>query len=637
MLLRGFVRFQAQEKINRFRRAGSSILQCTLPRHRLPGVIDLLRGFLAALHLISFGACSFVMLFQAYTHDLPTLAYYLALLVFVGTVATSIVLGSEFLAVAGVLSFFLVTRLMFYVSTFFLAFPFGDPYGQFGVLRVFAQSSHISILFPNTPPFDQTKYLALITNSYSQWPGFQILTLSLSRITDLPLLGSAMAITMILDVGWFMVSYALVRKVLARTIVNLPNAVALSLAIVTALPTTEMPSYFKYDFPATLFLLVSVLLLLRVYDNHDFKVLAPLTILSMAITVTHSITSLFWVLVLLPFALWTTAPRLFTTLSSKLPFVLGRSIQWPKFSRQPPVHALFVFALISFLSWSAFYAVYLVKYVSVSAGKILSSLSLGTLSRLSSNQSNIGMLTPKWLLDLLYVRDRVFLGLLLAGVAALVIVPSLVRRAHVKIMLLTLSVIIVATEFSGALNFGDRALLLFAPLIGFLTLAPLIVVGSRWPKLSKVLIVSMMILLMFSAGVGFWGSSFAPTGLYVQGANPSSMSGRPLTWPGVASYLSFSGRQDCILTNEIYMTSMSVPVDEWNISGMIGNVRPAPGCLVVVYPGLYSTVNSNVSSFGFGEPYIPYRGFSPNAFYNHLYNNTDRIFSTREAAIYYYS
>src|SRR5437899_2879594 len=483
------------------------------------------------------------MLFQAYTHDLPTLAYYLALLVFVGTVATSIVLGSEFLALAGVLSFFLVTRLMFYVSTFFLAFAFGDPFGQFGVLRVFAQSSHISILFPNTPPFDQTKYLALITNSYSQWPGFQILTLSLSRITGLPLLGSAMAITMILDVGWFMVSYALVRKVLARTIVNLPNAVALSLAIVTALPTTEMPSYFKYDFPATLFLLVSVLLLLRVYDNHDFKVLAPLTILSMAITVTHSITSLFWVLVLLPFALWTTAPRVFISLSSKLPFVLGRSIQWPKFSRQPPVHALFAFSLISFLSWSAFYAVYLVKYTSVSAGKILSSFSLAALSgsRLSSSQSNIGVLTPKWLLDLLYVRGHVFLGLLLAGVAALVIVPALVRRAHVKILLLTLSVIIVITEFSGALNFGDRGLLLFAPLVGFLTLAPLIVVGSRWPKLSKVVIVSLMILLMFTAGVGFWGSSYAPTGLYVQGANPSSMSGRPLTWPGVASYLSFSG------------------------------------------------------------------------------------------------
>src|SRR2546425_11536890 len=553
MLLRGFVRFQAQEKINRFRRAGSSILQCTLPRPRLPGVIDLLRGFLAALHLISFGACSFVMLFQAYTHDLPTLAYYLALLVFVGTVATSIVLGSEFLAVAGVLSFFLVTRLMFYVSTFFLAFPFGDPYGQFGVLRVFAQSSHISILFPNTPPFDQTKYLALITNSYSQWPGFQILTLSLSRITGLPLLGSAMAITMILDVGWFMVSYALVRKVLARTIVNLPNAVALSLAIVTALPTTEMPSYFKYDFPATLFLLASILLLLRVYDNHDFKVMIPLTILSVALTVTHSITSLFWVLLLLPFALWTTAPGLFTALSSKIPFVLGKSIQWPKFTRQPPLHALFVFALLSFLSWSAFYAVYLVKYTNVSAPKVLSSFSLAALSstRLSSNQKNIGILTPKWMHDLLYVRDYLFLGLLLAGLAMLVLVPILVRRAHVKILLLTVAFIIVATEFSEALNFGDRAFLLFAPLIGFLTFVPLIVLGSRWPKPSKVAAVSLVVLLMFSIGVGFWGSSFAPTGLYVQGANPSLASGRPVTWPGVASYLSFSAKQDRILTHEI--------------------------------------------------------------------------------------
>jgi len=567
------------------------------------------------------------------------MAYYLTLLIFVAPIVTSIVLGSEMLAVVGVLSFFLVIRLMFYVSTYFLVFPFGDPYGQFGVLRVFDQTSHISIIFPNIPPFAQSQYLAVLTNQYSQWPGFQVLTLSFSRVTGMPLLESAMAITMILDVGWFTVSYALVRKVLARTIVNLPNAVALSMAIVTALPTTEIPSYFKYDFPATLFLLASVLLLLRVYDNHDFKVMIPLTILSVAITVTHSISSLFWVLLLVPFALWTTVPRLFITLSSKIPFVLGKSIQWPKFTRQPPLYALFVFALLSFFSWSAFYAVYIVKYSSVSTGKILSSFSLGALSgsRLSSNQSHIGSLTPKWILDLLYVRDHVFLGLLLAGLAALILVPALVRRAHLKILLLTVAVITVVTEFSGALNFGDRALLLFAPLIGFFTIAPLTVLGSRWPRLGKAVVVSLMIMLVFAAGVGLWASSYAPTGLYMQGADPSTASGRPVTWPGVASYMSFSGRQDCILTNEIYVTSMSIPVDEWNISKMIGNARPTAGCLVVVYPGLFSAVNSNVSSFGFGEPYSPYNGFSPSLFYNHLYNNTDRIFSTREATIYYYS
>jgi hypothetical protein len=286
-----------------------------------------------------------------------------------------------------------------------------------------------------------------------------------------------------------------------------------------------------------------------------------------------------------------------------------------------------------------FYAVYLVQYSSVSAGKILSSFSLGALSgsRLSSNQIYIGSSTPKWILDLLYVRDHVFLGLLLAGLAALVLVPALVRRAHVKILLLTVAMIIVITEFSGALNFGDRALLLFAPLIGFLTIAPLIVIGSRWPKLGRVAAVALLILLMIAAGVGFWASSYAPIGLYVQGADPSSASGRPVTWPGVASYLSYSGRQNCILTNEIYTTSMSIPVEEWNITKVIGNVRPAPGCLVVVYPALFSAVNSNVSAFGFGEPYAPYHGFSPSAFYNHLYDNTDRIFSTREARMYYYS
>jgi len=579
------------------------------------------------------------MLFQAYTRELPTLTYYTTLVLFIAAVMSSIILWSEHLAVVGVFSFFLVLRLMFYVSTLFLVFPFGDPYGQFGVLRTFDQSSHISIVFPNIPPFDRTLYLSVLTNQYSQWPGFQILTLSFSRITGLQLLQSAMAITMILDVGWFMVSYALVRKVLARTIVNLPNSVALCMAIVAALPTTEMPSYFKYDFPATLFLLVSVLLLLRVYDNHDFKVLIMLTILSVAMTVTHSITNLFWVLLLLPFALWTTAPRLFTALSSKLPFVLGRSILWPKFTRQPPLHALFVFALLSFFSWSAFYAVYLVRYTNVSAGKVLSSFSLAALSssRSSSNVKNIGILTPKWMLDLLVVRDYLFLGLLLAGLALLVLVPILVRRAHVKILLLTVALIIVVTEFSEALNFGDRAFLLFAPLIGFLTFVPLIILGSRWPKPSKVMAVFLVALLMFSIGLGFWGSSFAPTGLYVQGSNISLASGRPVTWPAIASYLSLSGRQHCILTNEIYTTSLSIPVQEWNVTKVIGNVPPKPGCVVIVSPSLYSAVNSNGSSFGFDEAYFPYHGFSASVFYNHLYNDTDRIFSTSDATIYYYS
>lgn len=250
------------------------------------------------------------------------------------------------------------------------------------------------------------------------------------------------------------------------------------------------------------------------------------------------------------------------------------------------------------------------------------------------------MLTPKWLLELLNARDYVFLGLLLTGLLMLVLVPTLVRRAHVKILLLTVAVVIVVTEFSEALNFGDRAFLLFAPLIGFLTFVPLVILGYRWHNPSRVAAVSLLVLLMLSQGLGFWGSSYAPTGLYVQGTDPSLASGRPLTWSGVASYLSFSDKPDCILTNEIYVTSLGIPVEEWNISKLIGNVPSTPGCLVVVYPHLFSAPGENASSFGFDDPYKPYQGFSRISFYNHLYNDTDRIFSTNEvnqASIYYYS
>jgi hypothetical protein len=239
------------------------------------------------------------------------------------------------------------------------------------------------------------------------------------------------------------------------------------------------------------------------------------------------------------------------------------------------------------------------------------------------------------MLDLLYVRDHLLLGLLVAGAAGVVLFRGLFSRVHVKILILTVVVITLLTELSGALSFGDRAFLLFAPLLGLLYLVPLEGIRRLRPKFGKVAALLMIAIFMFSAGVGFWASSYAPTGLYTQGADPSIASGRPLTWPAVASYLSYSGRQDCILTNEIYTTSLSVPVQEYNITSLVGNAPVRPRCLVVIYEGLYSAVNSNVSSFGFGEPYFPYSTFSPSRFYSGLNNNSDIVFSSGEETIYY--
>ena len=597
-----------------------------------------MRSLLVPLHLAAFGLSSILMLFQAHTHQLPTLAYYLALVLFVGSIATSVAFASEPLALFGVFSFFMVIRLMFYVSTRFLVFPFGDPYGQFGVLRAFAQSSQISVLYPNTPLFDKAQYLPGTLNSYSQWPGLQILTLSLARVTGLPLLEAALALTLIFDIAWFILAYSLIKRILQRTGLNLQNPSALCLAIVTSLASTEMPSYFKYDFPATLFLLASILLLLRIYDDNALKTRVPITILGVAITVTHPITSLVWVLVLLPFALWSIVPSIVERLPSKLRGFRRPPTQRPNYARRSsPLPSLFAFTLTSFVSWSAFHAVYLVRYSTFSVRKIFTSISLeGPLTaRVSPGQGGFAILTPKWMLDMLYVRDHVLLGLVVVGAIGVVLLRGLFRRVHVKILILTVTLISVVTELSGALSFGDRAFLLFAPLLGVLYLIPLAWIGRLRPSFGKVAALLIIALFMFSAGIGFWASSYAPTGLYTQGADPSIASGRPLTWPAIASYLSYSGKQDCILTNEIYTTSLSIPVQEYNITSLVGNTPVRPRCLVIIDQGLYSAVNSNVSSFGFGEPYFPYSTFSPSAFYSGLNKNSNMIFSTGEQTIYY--
>jgi hypothetical protein len=132
-------------------------------------------------------------------------------------------------------------------------------------------------------------------------------------------------------------------------------------------------------------------------------------------------------------------------------------------------------------------------------------------------------------------------------------------------------------------------------------------------------------------------------------AEPDSSSGDPVAGSRLlddersASYLAGGGllliflreRQDCILTNEIYTTSLSIPVQEHNITSLIGNTPARPRCLVIIDQGLYSTVNSNVSSFGFAEPYFPYSTFSPSAFYRDLNKNSNMILSTGEQTIYY--
>src|SRR6266849_5754349 len=318
-----------------------------------------MRSLATLLHTTAFAVSSTIMLYQAYTHTLPTIAYYSALLLFTAATVSSIMFGSKLLAGTGVFCFYLVIRLMFYVSTRFLLFPFNDPYEQFGVLEAFAQSSHIQILNPTVHILDLTGYLATLTNQYSQWPGIEILTVNLANVAGLPLLTAALSLTIILDVVWFAVAYCLISKILSRVSVNLPNPVALCLGIVTSVPiTAALPSYFKYDFPAMILMLAGILLLVRIYDDLDHRATISLILISAAITITHSITAFLWILILLSFVIWNLVIR---PLAKSLPssirlFFTDQSRQVGLEGHHPSVTSLFIFMLVSTSSWWMFYA-----------------------------------------------------------------------------------------------------------------------------------------------------------------------------------------------------------------------------------------------------------------------------------------
>ena len=140
-------------------------------------------------------------------------------------------------------------------------------------------------------------------------------------------------------------------------------------------------------------------------------------------------------------------------------------------------------------------------------------------------------------------------------------------------------------------------------------------------------------LLMVSIALGFWGSSYAPVYLYSSTVSPAAFGEHPLSWPAIQSYLSYSSNQSCILTNEIYVTSLAISTLYYNHTTLIGDVYPTSGCIAVVY---FSLASFNSSSYLI-EPGPSLPGFSYDSFQSTLNSSAaDITFETSNATIYYF-
>ncbi|GEM_PF-2433069 len=600
------------------------------------------KAFRSRFAIGTFVFCSGVFMFQAYAHLIPTFAYIGLILLFIAAVLLSIIYLSESVALLGVFLYSLSVRLMFYVFVRFLVFPFGDPYGAYGVLELFSSSSHVSIFQPNVYIFDQSNYLAVLANQYSQWPGLQVLTLAFSRVTGVSLLQSAMALTFVFYIVWFFVAYTLIKLLLFKVNSRVPNLAVICMAFVTSLPTSEMPPYFKYDFPATIMLLICVTLLLKTFDRYDLKYMILLCLLTAAIVITHSLTAFVWIalvgITILGFILRPVVNAFVGRMRG-----MFQASQF-ELKEQHGLLRLLVFGFVIMSSWWMLYSKYMQSYIILILPKLKSSVSLQALSVARTAYSgNISTLTPEWLLLLLHLRDYIELALIFAGTMA-VIVGYRMLRSNVSITLIGTMIITVLTEVVSQLNFGDRAFLLFAPLIGVVGLLSLMMVGQHKLPLAKIAFMLVLVLFMLTISLGFWGSSYAPVQLFEPGYSPTASSGRPLAWPQVIYYLTYvnNSRSSFILTNEIHVTSLAVPVDLWNKTRLVGDITLQPGFVVVMFSGLNSTMTNNASYFGFSEPYHPYPkfyshpAFSYREFYNELNISSDVVFSTQNVTIYYY-
>jgi hypothetical protein len=564
-----------------------------------------------AIAIIGFSA--FVMLYQAFAYPLSMEGYLVIVVLFVSTVLSLTWYADEFFAALGVFAFSLVVRLMYYFSTHFTVLPWEDSYGQYALLRIYAEASRAFVL--TIPP---GVYSASSTVVYSQWPGFSVISLSFSWLTGLSLFDTAIFLTLLLYILWFLVGYVLIRRALSRISSRVRNLPAVCMAVTSSLVIVEiMPPYYKYDLPSAIMFLAGVILLLHIRTRITRQLGTSLVIMSAAIVVTHSITALLWTFLTVMFV----AIVLLRTRKQSVP-------GWTRLILLP------IFVAVLTLTWWFYYAIYLSLLVPPLTN-IVSTLSLSLLSFSRGNASlsaGFASLTPAWILRTLSVRDYVVLGLLLGGSALLLFRPRVVRDVKAHALLLSAVIIAGSTEIFSLLSFEDRAFFVFAPLVGLIIALPLITLGSRHISFARAGLVLVAGLLMFAIAFGFWGSSYAPVYLYSSSVSPAAFGEHPLSWPAIGSYLSYASNPPCILTNEIYVTSLAVPITNYNRTNLIGDLNPTSGCIAVVFSPFFTYLNS--SYLGKSSPTLP--GFTYSSFDHTLNSGADTVFETSNDTVYYF-
>jgi hypothetical protein len=550
--------------------------------------------------------------------------------IFVLGLVVAIFWESESFALASLFVFSLVIRVMYFVSTGFAVFPFGDPYAAYGATLSLDQSSHLAIPL-GSRTFNPLGFASL----YGQWPALQLVSVQFAKTTGLPLFEADLVISVLMYVGLFVVSYALIKAVLSSlTVLRLPNLPVACMAIVISIPFFQIPPLFKYDLPATVLLLSGCLILVKVLENRGGNGMSVLILLTAGLTITHSYSSLLWLLLLTVLIL---GKELGNRFEGRLQFL---SLYIPRLDGQTSekIRTAYFVAVALIFAWWTFFSDYIWsagRSILIDVGLLDSILaSLHGISPFASSYAT--MATPTWLLYALRIRNLLLIASLGAGVFVIFFRPSVVKQGVIVALLISTGIVAtVATVsfYGGNTESYVYPMRMLTPLLAVIIVIAIIAIARLNEVVAKGTMAVILVVFMLVVSIGFWGSTYAPAYLYDNSINASSFGEHPVTSSSISQVMSYLYHPQCIVTNEEYVTALSVPLEYWHVISGAWFLNEYSGCIAIVYPEINAT-SSYITQ-------IPpqYQNFSFTNFYHvlegsNLVLNVGSGYSNRVAQVY---
>ncbi len=573
-----------------------------------------------------------IMILQAAFQGLPFIVYLVSDAVFVISLLVTISWSRK--AFLGIFFLFSgVKILMYFISTRFLVLPFGDAYGQLGISEVISKSGHLSVLNTYIP------LPALQVAGYSNWPGLEITTVFFNEVTGVQLFQSALLLSLALYMILLLASLVLIRHSTRTLFGPIGGLDQLILILTMSFYFVDLPPVYKYEEPATVIFLLLTFLLIKEKRFGRPEIVGTFALLVGGLAIMHNLTAAAWILIL---TLLLSLHVLVTFLLRIPRFIKPWSLEL-KASRRGVSLVLILSVLLIFAWWTfygASYGLSLITYEGNSIPSIFSSLFAITPNFILSSKAYLNVsgvlssLTPSWILGLLRARNYLMIGLLATGYLAIFVRPKAPGSQKLVLLLLITGPLVAFSFLQSSASIEGRFAPLLAPFLGIIMCSPFVFLSRRlrsksFPLAGVYLVVG---LFAFTSFVGFWGNSYAPMFLISPGATQSSFGEHPLDYGAVSQFLTFMPTsQTCLFTNELYVTSLVLPVVKWGQIGLIGESSPSNGCLSIVYRSPSAFNDSYIAEYA-----VPYSGFSYTNFRLFLYSQNDQVMSaTGNVTLYY--